>query len=104
MGNLGFKTAIGDHPGQLHRAGPYRWSRNPQLLFYGILLLGYVILYPSWQALAWIVLYGGIAHIMVLTEEEHLGAQFKDEYQNYCRQVPRYIGLGNRQRQNSTKE
>jgi protein-S-isoprenylcysteine O-methyltransferase Ste14 len=54
-------------------------------------LLGCVILYPSWQAAAWTVLYGAIAHVMVLTEEEHLGRVFEEEYQLYCHQVPRYF-------------
>jgi protein-S-isoprenylcysteine O-methyltransferase Ste14 len=94
MANLGFKTTVGDQPCRLHQTGPYRWSRNPQLLTYGILLLGGVILYPSWEAAAWFVLYGAIAHIMVLTEEEHLEALFKEEYQKYRQQVPRYIRIG----------
>ena len=94
MAHLGFSTTIGDKPAQLRQTGPYRWSRNPQLLTYGILLLGGVILYPSWEAAAWFVLYGAIAHIMVLTEEEHLEALFKEEYQKYRQQVPRYIRIG----------
>jgi len=93
MTHLGFSTTLGDQPDQLRQTGPYRWSRNPQLLTYGVLLLGCVILYPSWQAVIWFTLYGAISHVMVLTEEEHLGNIFRDGYQNYCRQVPRYFGV-----------
>lgn len=93
MASLGFSVTVGDQPDHLRQTGPYRLSRNPQLLTYGLLLLGCVILYPSWQAAAWLALYGAIAHIMVMTEEEHLGTLFGDAYQAYCRQVPRYIGF-----------
>ena len=93
MSHLGFKTTIGDQPDQLRQSGAYGWSRNPQIITYGITLLGFVVLYPSWQAAAWVVLFGAIAHIMILTEEEHLTRIFKDDYLLYCRQVPRYFRL-----------
>ena len=93
MSQLGFKTTVGDQPDQLRQTGPYGWSRNPQIITYGVILLGFVILYPSWQAAAWVVLYSVIGHMMILTEEEHLTRVFKDEYQRYCRQVPRYFRL-----------
>ena len=93
MAHLGFGITVGEQPQQLRRTGPYAWSRNPQLLTYAVVLLGFAILYPSWQAAAWVVLYGVIAQIMVLTEEEHLKKVFKAEYQDYCHQVPRYFGL-----------
>jgi len=96
MANLGFSTTVGERPKSLRQTGPYRWSRNPQLLSYGLMLLGCVVLYPSWQSAAWVALYGAIAHIMVLTEEEHLRNLFGEDYQNYCRQVPRYLRLSSR--------
>ena len=67
MAHLGFGITIGEQPQQLRCTGPYAWSRNPQLLTYAVVLLGFAILYPSWQAAAWVCLYGVIAHIMVLT-------------------------------------
>jgi protein-S-isoprenylcysteine O-methyltransferase Ste14 len=91
MAYLGFSTTMGDHPDQLRQSGPYRWSRNPQLVTYTFILLGCVILYPTWQSAAWVVLFAAIAHVMVLTEEEHLARIFKDEYQRYRTQTPRYI-------------
>lgn len=91
MAYLGFSATLGKQPANLRQTGPYQWSRNPQLLAYGLILLGCVALYPSWQAAAWAALYGLIAQIMVLTEEEHLVRLFGDEYRSYCRQVPRYF-------------
>ena len=52
MAHLGYRTTIGSRPDQLRQSGPYRWTRNPQLLTYGVTLLGFLILYPSWQAAA----------------------------------------------------
>lgn len=104
MAHLGFSTAMGNQPERLRQTGPYRWSRNPQLLTYGVLLLGCVILYPSWQAAGWVVLYGAIAQVMVLTEEEHLGGIFGDEYELYCRRVPRYIGFAGRGKHTGIKD
>lgn len=98
MAYLGFTTTVGEQPNTLRQTGPYHWSRNPQLLTYGLMLLGCVVLYPSWQSAAWAALYGAIAHTMVLTEEEHLENLFGAEYQDYRRQVPRYLrstGSGN---------
>lgn len=93
MAQLGFKTTVGSQPDQLRRTGPYRWSRNPQLLSYGLILAGCVILFPSWQAAAWLMLYGAIAWLMVQTEEEHLHNLFGVEFDEYCRQTPRFLPL-----------
>ena len=93
MYHLGFNTTVGDQPDQLRQTGPYHWSRNPQLLTYGFLMLSFIILYPSFQAVAWVALYGAIAHVMVITEEEHLEGLFGEEYNDYCREVPRYLRL-----------
>ena len=92
MSRLGFGTTIGQRPGEVRQSGPYRLTRNPQLLSYGALLLGLGIMYPSIQTAAWILLYGAITHMMVLTEEEHLTNQFNEKYLDYCSRVPRYLG------------
>jgi protein-S-isoprenylcysteine O-methyltransferase Ste14 len=93
MAQLSYRTTLGNLPAELRRTGLYRWSRNPQLLSYGLMLGGCVILYPSWQAIAWLVLYGAIALLMVQTEEEHLHNLFGAEFEDYCRQTPRFFPL-----------
>ncbi len=92
MAHLGFGTTIGQKPDEVRQTGPYRWSRNPQLLSFGAMILGLGVLYPSIQTAAWVLLYAAIAHMMVLTEEEHLKNQFGDKYLEYCSHVPRYLG------------
>lgn len=91
MAHLGFGTTLGQQPGEVRRSGPYRWTRNPQILSYGLVLLGFGIMYPSLQTAAWVLLYAAIGHLMIMTEEENLHNQFGFQYEEYCNQVPRYI-------------
>lgn len=90
---FGIGRAFGLQVTGLIQSGPYRLSRNPQLVGGSLLVLGAAVLWPSWYALGWIALYALIAHIMVLTEEEHLRNRFPAEFDRYCRLVPRYVGL-----------
>ena len=91
MAHLGFSTTVGQQPGEVRQSGPYRWTRNPQLLTYGLLLLGLGIMYPSLQTTAWILLYAAIGYLMVITEEEHLSTLFGEKYDEYRNKVPRFI-------------
>lgn len=98
MAWFGLRRAFGRQVTGLIDRGPYRLSRNPQLVGGSLLILGTVVLWPSWYALGWAVLGGVIGHVMVLTEEEHLRDVFGETYERYCEQVPRYLGLGQRSR------
>jgi protein-S-isoprenylcysteine O-methyltransferase Ste14 len=91
MGYLSFSTTLGQGSKVLRQTGPYRWTRNPQILAYGLVVVGFASLYPSLESGGWILLYAVIAHMMVITEEEHLRYTFGDSYQAYCAQVPRYL-------------
>ena len=91
MGRLGFKKACGQPSDKLHIVGFYRWSRNPQLVFYGLALLGFVVLWPAPYAIIWLLVYAVIALWMARSEEEHLARIFGVEYQRYCEQVGRFI-------------
>jgi len=91
MASLGLRKALGQNVEGLHRSGFYQYSRNPQIVAYGLFLSGFVILWPSVYALSWILVYAIVGHLMVITEEEHLRRVFGQEYEAYCRQVPRYI-------------
>ena len=91
MISLGFPKALGERTGNLNRSGFYRYSRNPQLVAYSLVLIGLALLWPSLYGLGWIQIYGAMAHMMVRTEEEHLGRTFRSEYEHYCDEVPRYL-------------
>ena len=91
MAGLGFKHACGQPPDKLHIAGFYRWSRNPQLVFYALALLGFLVLWPAAFGVIWLLVYVVLSHWMVATEEEHLMSVYGAEYQHYCEQVNRYL-------------
>lgn len=88
---LGLRRSTGLQVDNLQVRGMYRFSRNPQLLYYGVLLIGFVLLWPSWTGWAGLILYAAAAHLMVLTEEGHLLAAHSDNYTRYCSQVSRYF-------------
>jgi protein-S-isoprenylcysteine O-methyltransferase Ste14 len=91
MGWFGLKKAFGIDTGGLTKDGPYRFSRNPQIIGGFLLVCGSFLQQPSWSMLGWATIYGIIAHWMVVTEEEHLSQIFGEEYTTYCTSVPRYI-------------
>ncbi len=91
MGYLGFKVSLGQESNQVRQTGPYRWSRNPQILAYGLIVIGLASLYPSLESAGWVLVYAVIAQLMALTEEEHLKNRFGEAYQTYCDRVPRYF-------------
>lgn len=93
MARLTWVKAIGRDMGGLQTSGLYRFTRNPQLMAYGLLVLGYALLWPSWSGIIWVAVYGVIAHIMVLTEEEYLLSVYGAAYEAYCQRTPRYLGL-----------
>jgi protein-S-isoprenylcysteine O-methyltransferase Ste14 len=91
MGGLGFKHACGQPPENLHLSGFYRWSRNPQLGFYSLALLGFLVLWPAPLGIVWFLVYVVLARWMVHSEEEHLAGVYGADYLCYCEQVPRYF-------------
>ncbi len=92
---LGTKTSLGADQGKLQTHGLYQYSRNPQLVGYGLILASLVILYFSYLTLSWFLLYILSTYFMVQSEEEFLKEKYQDEYKTYCRQVPRIIQCKN---------
>lgn len=90
---LGMRRTVGQDESGLTCSGMYRRSRNPQVLSYGIAVLGYSLLWPSWNSVLWVVLYAVIAQMMVRTEEKHLRHAYGNEYVTYCQHTPRYMDL-----------
>jgi len=86
---LGTTESFGQDRNSLRISGIYRYSRNPQLLGYGLFLLGFMILYISWYSIVWFLLYLIISWFMVLSEEEFLLKKYQKAYIDYCKSVPR---------------
>jgi len=90
---LGLLRSLGRKTDELIVTGPYRLTRNPQVLGCGLYIVGFVILWPSWYAVGWGLAFVPIFHMMVLTEEEHLINAFGEAYKQYCETVPRYLSV-----------
>lgn len=91
MIQLGFRSTMGQGKERFSREGFYRWTRNPQIVLYALVVVGYALLWPSLSSLLWVVAYGIVAQIMVRTEEAYLEKMFGADYLNYCQQVSRYL-------------
>ena len=91
-----FTRWLGSETPGLKTGGLYRWSRNPQFIGYGILLLGFLIAW--WNALSWlgILSYMLLVYAIARVEEEHLERVYGDDYRQYCARVPRFFGFSNK--------
>ena len=84
---------VGFTPPHLVIAGPYRFSRNPMYVTGLIAWLGWVIFYGSPVVFVGLVLLWVIFTFRVIPyEERQLEGLFGDEYLEYKRSVPRWIG------------
>jgi protein-S-isoprenylcysteine O-methyltransferase Ste14 len=86
------KKVTGRETSRLVVKGIYRWSRNPQYVGYGLIILGFVIGY--WSVTAWMVFIGYmmLVYATMRIEEQHLENVFGAEYQEYCQRVSRFLG------------
>ena len=79
--------------GTLLTKGPYHYTRNPQYVAEIFIYIGVILVTKSLMALI-------IGTIMILwffmaplTEEPWLVQQFGKQYEEYCKNVPRFVGL-----------
>jgi protein-S-isoprenylcysteine O-methyltransferase Ste14 len=91
MSRLGYGATMGQASGSVRRTGIYAVTRNPQIIFYTILVLGYSLLWINWFTILWVLAYLFVVHMMVITEEEYLTKLYMEEYVEYCQEVPRYL-------------
>lgn len=79
--------------GELETDGLYQYSRNPQYVGDIVSVVGWVAITDSWLTLvigATFVLY---YLLLPLAEEPWLRQQYGSNYERYCRNVPRFVGL-----------
>jgi len=70
----------------------YRYMRNPMLLGVNLILLGEATFWRSGNLLIWNISFLLLNHFYFLYKEEpDLERRFGEEYQEYCRNVPRWI-------------
>ena len=72
----------------------YHYTRNPMYGSIIVLLLGWMVLFPSLRLLLYGLSIGGCLHLLVvLCEEPHLKKIFGDSYEQYLTKVGRWIPI-----------
>jgi len=87
-----FRVGLVDNRAQgLITSGAFSISRNPIYVSFAVLLLGQFLIYPSWILLLYI--FAGVAtfHRQVVREEAFLKHQYGNAFDEYCKQVRRYV-------------
>jgi protein-S-isoprenylcysteine O-methyltransferase Ste14 len=87
--------------GKIVTEGPYRYTRNPQYLGFIILFAGIIILAASLLALATGTFAIFLFFIIPFSEEPWLRQQYGEPYVQYCKNVPRFIGIRSFKPQNT---
>lgn len=82
-----------DQKTDLVTSGIYRFSRNPYFFSYDILILGYILVFPSIILIILHLALVIIFHNMILEEEKYLESVHGDSYLDYKRKVKRYLTI-----------
>jgi len=81
-----------DPPARLVAVGPYRYVRNPMYIGAVLALLGAAVFWLSIAVLAYAIGFALCCHLfVVLFEEPTLRNTFGVQYENYCRDVHRWL-------------
>lgn len=88
-----FEQMSGLETGQLVKTGSYRYSRNPQVVGWGLALLGAAISSRSVKALVLVGFFFFVHRLYFPIEERHLERAFGEEYRRYQAKAPRFLGL-----------
>lgn len=81
-----------DPPEKLVVEGPYRVVRNPMYWSVGSVMLGEAAVFHSFALLELAAAFAvGVNLFVLLYEEPALRRKFGAEYEEYCRQVPRWL-------------
>ena len=88
-----FRLIWGLAADRLVTTGVYRLSRNPQLVGWGLLLLGVAVLGRSGAALLLATLFWASCLVSVPLEERALERRYGAAYEAFRSSVPRFFGL-----------
>ena len=81
-----------DAPRKLVVRGLYRFVRNPMYVSVSCVVLGQVVIFASRNLLMYALFVMPMFHLFVLLyEEPTLREKFGEEYDAYCRRVPRWL-------------
>lgn len=81
-----------DPPRRLVIRGPYRYVRNPMYIGASLAVSSAALYFGSWALLLFVAGFLLVCHTFVrVYEEPHLRRVFGPEYEDYCRQVRRWL-------------
>ncbi|WP_137895353.1 isoprenylcysteine carboxylmethyltransferase family protein [Ramlibacter sp. 2FC] len=77
--------------GILATTGPYARIRHPQYLAFVLILLGFLLQWPTLLTLLMLPVLLFMYARLAMTEETEMRAQFGEAYERYTRRTPRFI-------------
>ena len=81
-----------DPPKRFVAVGPYRYSRNPMITGVFLVLVAETLVLRSWVHAAWAAFFALLNLTFIpLVEEPQLRRRFGASFDDYCRQVPRFL-------------
>jgi protein-S-isoprenylcysteine O-methyltransferase Ste14 len=81
-----------DPPQNLTRRGPFNWVRNPMYLAFFAMVAGEALFFRSWHIGVYFVFVVCALHLLVVLHEENaLRFRFGAIYEDYLRDVPRWL-------------
>jgi len=86
------QQSLGDK-GKIITEGPYQYTRNPQYVGFILFYAGLILLTYSYMALAAGLLLILAFRVLPFSEEPWLRQQYGEPFEEYCKQVPRFIGV-----------
>jgi len=79
-------------PKELVIQGIYRYTRNPMYIAYILILYGIFFIFGELFLLFYAITFSFIVHlIVVFYEEKVLQKRFGENYNDYCKKVPRWL-------------
>lgn len=80
-----------DQPGKLLTEGIYGHVRNPRYIEIGFGLAGIALIVNYLTVYILFILYIPLIYLVVILEEHELRKRFGAAYENYCKEVPRFV-------------
>jgi protein-S-isoprenylcysteine O-methyltransferase Ste14 len=84
---------------QLATSGPYAWVRHPQYVAFVLIMLGFLIQWPTLLTLVMFPLLVWLYARLARAEEREVAREFGKAYANYAAVTPRFIPRRGRRRE-----
>lgn len=87
-----FRIGIDEEkPDTLVTTGMFRFSRNPIYVCFDLFFIGLFLVHRNIVIITAVIVFALLIHRQILREEEFLCSHYGAEYEEYCRNVRRYL-------------